>query len=192
MDQMFNEDDLLSYVHGVAPDEIASRIEAHMEKDADFRAEITVMRSLKPTLEGQEDHNQPGEFGWRRLQAEMERESHKNTPPAVQHLIGWRSAAAVLGIIVLGQTFYIATGTTNPAQYHTASEAVEAHVLAARFAETATMAQISALIRNQNGQIIDGPSASGFYRLSFESGEALHAAESHLAESPLITLLATE
>lgn len=198
MDHKFTEEDLLSFVHAKASAETASGIQEQMDRDVAFRAEIALMRGLKSTLAEAADQNQPGEFGWHRLNAAIDREEAAERRPAmvggagINRARGWRAAAAVLVVIVLGQTIYIAFDPENPAQYQTASAIVETHVLAARFSETATIAEIGALIRGLGGRIIDGPAATGFYRLSFDSDTAMQAAEPLLTVSPLVTQLAVE
>ena len=198
MDHKFTEEDLLSFVHAKASTETTSRIQEQMDRDAAFRAEIALMRGLKSALSEAVDRNKPGEFGWQRVNAAIGREEAAEPRRALVDRAGmnragaWRAAAVVLGVIALGQTIYIAFDPEDPAQYQTASAIVETHVMAARFAETATIAEIGALIRGLGGRIIDGPAASGFYRLSFDSDTAMQAAEPLLAVSPLVTQLAFE
>lgn len=193
MDHTFTEDDLLSYIHGAAPKAVASRIEKRMDQDGNFKAEIAVMRGMKSALASDEGQNHSGEFGWHRLQVALEREENKDRRPGIaQRVGGWRAVAAVLGIMVLGQAVYIATGPVDPARFQTASKGVQNHVLAVRFKDDAAIAAIGDLIRALDGRIIDGPGASGIFRMEFATQEALRAAEADLETSPLITLLAIE
>lgn len=191
----FSEDDLLEYVRGTASSVLSERIEAEIARDPAFKAEIALMRGLKPALESADTGPSSAEFGWRRLEAEIRREGAqpRNTPLLRQ--VGFLRVAAVLLLVVgLGQAGYIASllNTGEEPTYHTATKATEAYVLGIAFAPEATAAEIGGLLRDADARIIDGPSALGLYRVAFVSAEALKGGQALFQTSPLITLVAEE
>ena len=190
----FSEDDLLDYVRGVASPELAGRIEALTARDPAFKAEIALMRGLRPALQAG-DAGPPTEFGWRRLEAAIRRDGAQGRrAPSPRQAVIWRAAAAFLGIAVLGQAIYITSlPTTGEAPlYRTASDAAEEYVLGIAFAAGATAAEISDLLREAKASVIDGPSALGLYRVAFDSAEALHDGQARFQASPVIDLVAEE
>lgn len=189
----FSEDQLLTYVRGAASPALADRIEAMMARDAAFRAEIALMRALKPALQGADWGRPPGEFGWRKLETAIRRdEARRRLAPSPRQVGFWRLAAAFLGVAVLGQAAYIASipTTVEEAAYRTASGASEMHVLGVGFAPDASVAEIGDLLRDVDGRVIDGPSALGLYRVAFQSEETLREARERFQMSTLIDLVA--
>jgi hypothetical protein len=191
----FSEDELLIYVRGASSPALADRIEAMMARDPALRAEIALMRGLKPALADADTGQPPGEFGWTKLQAAIRRdEAQRHRGLSRRQLVVWRVAAAFLGVAVLGQIAYIASApmTVDDATYRTASEPTEAHVLGIGFAPDANAAEIGALLRAANARIIDGPSVLGLYRVAFPSADALQAGQAQFRASTVIDLIAAE
>jgi anti-sigma factor RsiW len=191
----FSEDDLLDYVRGAASPALAERIEATMARDPAFKAEIALMRGLKPALEGADTGPSSAEFGWRRLEAEIRRDgAQPRGAPLLRQVAILRVAAVLLVIVGLGQAGYIASllNTGEEPTYHTATKATEAYALGIAFAPEATAAEIGQLLRDADARVIDGPSALGLYRVAFGSAEALEGGQALFQASPLITLVAEE
>ena len=191
----FSEDDLLDYVRGAAAPELSDRIEATTARDPALRAEIALMRGLKPALEGGDAGRPPGEFGWKRLEAAIRRgEVELRSTPSPRQVATLRIAAAVLAIAVLGQTAYIVSDATTAedATYRTATEATAVHVLGIGFAPDAAAAEIGDLLRDVDARVIGGPSALGIYRVAFVSEQAMREAEARFRMSTLIDLVAEE
>lgn len=191
----FSEDALLDYVRGSASAALSVQIEDAMADDPALRAEIALMRGLKPALSTDDGVNAPGEFGWRKLEAEIRRETSVEQPAPVRGRASyWRMAAAVFGFAAFGQAAYIATAPQPASEvgYQTASGASEVHVLAVAFTAEATVGEISAFLREAGGRLTDGPSALGFYRVTFSSAEALDAGRVLFDGSALIELIAEE
>ncbi|WP_375173651.1 hypothetical protein [Pseudooceanicola sp.] len=189
----FDEDDILAFSRGEAPADVAARIEAAAATDETLRAELALMGGLRGALAAATDGPDTREFGWRRLQAEIAKsEDHAPEPRARPHV--WRIAAMFLGALVIGQGAYIAVapGTNNAPAFRPVSDEVAGFTLAIAFTAEAAMADIEALLRDTGGRIVDGPSAIGLYRISFESEDALAAARDRLSASPLVDLLAEE
>ena len=191
----FSEDELMDYVRGAASAGLAGRIEALMARDTGLRAEIALMRGLRPALKGADSSQPPGEFGWRRLEAAIRRgEGQRRHAAAPRRTAVWRIAAAFLGVAVLGQAAYIASisTTVDDAVYRTAFNAAESHVLGIAFAPGATAGETGDLLRAVNARVIDGPSALGLYRVAFGSAESLRDGQARFRTSPLVTLIAEE
>lgn len=189
----FDEEDLLSFSRGEASAELAARIEAVAASDATFRAELALMGGLKGALAAATDGPDAREFGWRRLEADIAK-SAGGTQAGRDRPQIWRLAAAFLGAIVIAQGAYIAVapGTDDAPGYQTVSEEVSGFTFSAAFKADAPMADVQTLLREADARIVDGPSAIGLYRLSFETEEALAAARVQLSASPLVELLAEE
>ncbi|MCB1494063.1 MAG: hypothetical protein KDJ77_20035 [Rhodobiaceae bacterium] len=192
----FSEDELLAHVRGAAPSDLSDRIDAQAARDPDLRAEIAVMRGLKPALVGDDAGNPPGEFGWRRLEAEIRKDQAASRSAVPQPRVAlWRAAAVIFGLAVLGQGAFIATTVNrapDEAVYRTASDPTGRHVLGVSYKPDATVADIDALLRDAHARTIDGPSALGLYRIAFESAEAMRAGRAKFEASGLVDLIAEE
>lgn len=191
----FSEDDLIAYTGGTAPEPLRQRIEAAMANDQDFRAEIAVMRALKTALSSDTGVNHAREFGWRKLEAEIRRDSRAPQSPKARSATSlWRAAAIVFGIAVIGQTGYLAylTGGTPEAGYRTASDPFDAFVLAIAVADNAKADATLDLLLRAKGRVIDGPGSLGLYRVAFASETALAEGRTLFQASELIELVADE
>lgn len=191
----FSEDELIDFVRGSATPELSERIGDAMALNPALQAEIALMRGLKPALARSEGINPPGEFGWRKLEAEIKREKVPGQPnAAVSRPSNWKAAAAIFGIAALGQAVFIASAQRDSVEvgYQTASNPSADHVLAIAFTAEAKAAEISALLRKVDGSLIGGPSGLGLYRVGFPSDEALITGQTQFESSDLIELLAEE
>ncbi|MFD3191870.1 hypothetical protein ACFMPD_16615 [Sedimentitalea sp. HM32M-2] len=183
-----SEDELLAHVRGASTPEQAARIEAMAARDRALRAELALMATLKGALAQATEGPDARAFGWKRLEAEIGRTAR----PAASRAPIWRIAAAVLGVVVLGQGAYIALAPGEEPLYRTVTEDAEGAVLGVAFAPAATAGEIEALLREAGGRIVDGPFANGLYRVAFADETAREAGQRVLAASPLIALLAEE
>ncbi len=188
-----DEEDLLAFARGEASADVSARIKEVAATDTTFRAELTLASGLKNTLAAATDGPDTREFGWRRLEAEIAK-SPDNTPIQGDRPQFWRFAAMFLGALVIAQGSYIALvpGTGDAPVFQTVSEEVTGFTFRVAFKAEASMTDIDALLKEYGAQIVDGPSAIGLYRLSFETESAMAAARVHLSTSPLINLLAEE
>lgn len=194
--QTFSEDDLLAYVQGRAEADLTQRIEGAAGDDPGLAAELALMIGLKPALAPENGMNSPGEFGWRRLEAAIDSDlaGAATSPPRAtpQTPIFWRVAAALLAVVVLGEAAYISTRLGPDPGYVTATETSGVDLLAISFAPDAPAQDIAALLRDAGGQIVEGPSAIGLFRVSFKDAETAQAARALFETSPLIDLIAEE
>lgn len=192
----FTQDELLDFVQGKAEPDLAARIEQARGTDTALAAELALMEGLKPAL-ALGDANPPGELGWRRLEAEIARTEAAPRPAAANtsggRLVMWKAAAVFLGIAALGQAAYLfSTPADREPVYQTATQGVDAPVLALRFQPTATEAEIRALLQSAEARLVDGPGASGLYRVAFETAEALDRARPLLAASAAVDAVIEE
>jgi hypothetical protein len=192
----YSEDELLAYIRGDAAPELFQRIEDAKAQDATLRAEIAAMRGIREALRTEDAGNPPGEFAWRKLETQIKREmqsTQKQSRPSGTMTL-WKAAAVFLAVAVLGQGAYIATigtGSDEPL-FPTATKVEEKYVLALGFAQGAEISQITGLLQQVNARIVDGPGASGLYRVSFASENAREEARGVLETSALIELVAVE
>lgn len=194
----FSEEDLHNYVTHRAGPEMVARIDDARRNDNSLHAELTLMEALKPALAGAEAPNPPGDLEWRRLQAQIRQEQASATnayvmPGPGRQIRTWQAAAVFLGCLALGQAAYLVI-ENNQSQtgYTTASQTVEKYVLAVRFVPTATEAEMSTLIRQLAARIVDGPGASGLYRLAFASASERDTALPQLQGVALVEFVAEE
>ena len=201
--ERFEEEALLAYAQGAAGAELRARIEAAMAEDEALRAEVALMRGLKPALAGADAGNAPGEFGWKRLEAEIRRETAAAAPPArFGGAALWRVAAMLLLCVALGQAGWIvsqrqdAAGglrtATDPGAHAPALAPAAVHVLGVAFAADAPSGAVSALLRAHRGRIVDGPGAVGLYRVAFRTEAARASARAAFESSALVELVAEE
>lgn len=190
-----DEDALSAYLRNEATAEDTARIEAAAKNDPALRAELALMGNLKGTLAAASDGADTREFGWRRLEAEIAKETAMAPPPRATQSHLWRVAALFLGALVLGQGAYIALapGAQEAPVYRTVSEqATSALSLAVGFASSTEMGAVQSLLNELDARIVDGPGAIGLYRLAFDTEAARDAARETLAASPLVDLIAEE
>lgn len=191
MTHSFSDDDLLAYTRGEAPEELARRIESEISQNRDLEAEIALLGALKPALAA-DAINPPGELGWRRLEAEIQREQvpHQNVDSS-SALRMWKVASVLLGLGVLGQAAYIVSMDNQPA-YNTASAVDEDHVVGLAFEPEASVSDISTLLGEVEARIVDGPGALGLYRVAFDTEKKLRSGREQLRASDLVILVADE
>lgn len=97
------DDELLAYAQGKASPALAASIDEAQTIDRSLAAELALMTGLKPALGGA---NPLGELDWRRLEADIRRETQsaraapvRSKPPA--RLAIWKAAAVVLGLVAI-------------------------------------------------------------------------------------------
>lgn len=191
-DRDFTEDELLAFVRGTAPGGLAARIETARSEDPDLAAELALMAGLGPALAGMPAASEPGEAGWERLEAAIRKEPRPANIPAAprRQLMAWRAAAAVFLAAAVIEGAWLA-GRPEPG-YQTVTSGAAEHVLAVAFRPDATEAEIRALLQAAGGRFVDGPGATGLYRVAFAGPEELAAAQSLFSEAAIVGMLAGE
>lgn len=201
-----------AYLRGDLDSEAVAELEAAAKLDPEIAADIELQRNLKEAITLSEE--KPAENGWDKLQAAMGADvplQQKNTPSlalvssqekveettdvaAVNSNAAkgvnpfWRIAAVALAIV--GVTQLSLFGANNESQsnlYLTASEAGHAPnaTLKLGFKETALLSDMTDVLAETGGKIINGPSALGLYAVTFETSEACLSAHEKLSSKDI-------
>lgn len=174
-----DEQDMLDdYVRNRLAEDDRRQVESAVQADPRLAAELAVLKSLSGVLREDASDGLDPEFGWRRLSRAIDGEARPPHSVAPDHARWWRYAAALLGVVVLGQALLLFGGRApfeQEARFEFASEQTPAApdpMLIIAFQPDATEASIRALLDETGGRIADGPSANALYRIAFETGEA--------------------
>jgi anti-sigma-K factor RskA len=188
---MDRDDAILDYLQGRLPPAERERFEASMAGDPALAAEVAVMRAARDGLADAPRHDR-ADAVWDRLSAAID------APPvaANQNRPLWRQFAryaAVAALAVVSWQVAIAPLITDaPPVYRAASDGGDGFVLQVRFADGATMAEITALLSQFDGAIVGGPGALGLLRVSFADEAArARALEGLTAQSALVDFAQT-
>ena len=189
---------LLDYVQGRLEPAEASALEQEAAENEMLAAELAMLSSVRTIIKdsvGVSEGVGQQSIGWARLSRAIKAEKAAKpcqTTPILRHLTessrnAWRAAAAVMGVITLGQSAALLNiaSNTEPARYQTVSEesACE-HPAAIIFNGKATESDLRNLLIDVGGQIKDGPSAMGLYRLCFRSELEIERALKRFEEKP--------
>lgn len=163
---MDRDDTLLAYLQGKLTPEDRARFEAEMAADPALAAEVEVMRAVRTNLSDAPQHAQ-ADAVWDRLSAAIGTppQAANQNRPYLRRLAGY-AAVAVLAVVCWQVALVPLIGDVAPV-YRTASEDGAGFPLQVRFADGATMSEITALLSDLDGTITDGPGALGLLRLSF-------------------------
>lgn len=192
----FSEEEVSAFVRGQATAALSQEITQEMAQNAELRAEVSLQKGLKHALAGLATGMPPGELGWYRLEVALKNDA-KQAPAQtavqpVSHPGYWRIAAIALGVAVLVQGAFLAAPSITPdeARFETASRTEAVFELAIAFRDDASIAEISVALEQSGAQLSDGPSASGLFRVRFETQDALNEGQKHLQEADVVTLVA--
>lgn len=201
-----------AYLRGELEREDVAKLEAAAKTDPEIAADIDFQRNLRSAAV--EDVSE--ESGWDRLQAAMKSEApapaktpvlalvssqtdisspiaaNSNDPKSVSPF--WRIAAIALAVASIGQVTLSAMNTEPAADiYLTASEAgyIQDATLKVGFSETALLGDVTNILTETDGKIVDGPSALGLYAVTYQSPEACIAAQARLSNSETQPLVGT-
>lgn len=186
---MDRDEDILNYLQGRLQPVDRARFEADMSRDATLAADVALMRDVRADLASGPRH-EAADAVWSRLSAAIDaapRAANQNRP-------FWTQAAryaAVAAVAVVSWQFGVAPLiTASPDVYRSASEGRSGFVLQVRFTDAATLGDITILLVDVGGTIVDGPSALGFMRVSFADDAAREQALDTLqARSDLVTIV---
>jgi hypothetical protein len=130
-----------------------------------LEAEHRFLERLRQAVRGEEDTG-PGELGWRRLQRsiQQERQSGWNN--------WWKGAAIAASVALAAQSGFVWWDAERPGGFEPMTEplAQVAPQIQMRLRPDASAADIQALLNALDLRIVDGPSASGVYRLTGPAG----------------------
>lgn len=201
-----------AYLRGDLASEKVLELEAAAKLDPEIAADIELQRNLREFITLSEE--KPAEDGWEKLQAAMaaavppQQEStpslalvpsqdkveeprnlmaaNSNEPKGVNPF--WRIAAIALAIVGVTQISFSGANSESPSNlYLTASEAGHTPnaTLKLGFAETALLSDMTDILGQTGGKIINGPSALGLYSVTFETSEACLSAYVKLSSAEL-------
>ncbi len=180
-------DELIDFVRGRSSETSTARIADAAAHDPKLAAEIGVLRAMHAELE-RAAADEPGaqELEWARISRAINAER-----PAfsAQRAPIWRIAAAVLGVVAVGEAAYIglADRGAGVARYATASDQPTtlqpAYLAQATFSPDAVERDIRELLLSLDGRFVDGPSALGVYRVSFASADLRDAGVAALKDA---------
>ncbi|WP_172332736.1 hypothetical protein [Mangrovicoccus sp. HB161399] len=190
--QDFSEDELMSFIRGTAPADLAARIAASRDRDPALAAELALMAGLGPALADEPGAGTPDGTGWARLEEAIRLEPRAANVPAAprRQLMAWRAAAAVFLLAAVAEGAWIA-GRPEPG-YQTVTSGTAEHVLAVGFRPDATEAEMRTLLQSAQGRLVGGPGAAGLYRVAFADEAALDAGRDLLGAAGIVELVAEE
>ncbi len=160
------------YVNRALGEGERNEVDQLLQEDGTARQEVEFLTAVREGVRNQQ-YGSPGEFGWRRLQGEIERD-RRGAQGAARW---WRPAmaAAALVIIVQGGVLFSLV-TEQPAYKPLGEPASTGAVLQVAFKPSATEREIRQLLREVDGSLITGPSALGLYRIRLGSDDVNHIA----------------
>jgi len=180
-----NEDtnlyDLLpDYLQGRLSSAETSYFESALNKNAHLRAELEFLTKLSENLKADADDFEPGEFGWSRLNRDIDasmpdQSGESQTPkyPATPKF--WRYAAMALAVLSVGQGALLIqkpTQVNENARYVTVSSTSQDYVGAIiGFNPEASEAELREVLHASHAEIISGPSPLGLYTVRFTTTE---------------------
>lgn len=160
------DDALVAFAnHTLDPTEQA-KLEAHLAACDRCREELDWLTTLRAGMQA-EPLPAVDEVGLARLMRAVKAEQ-RSTPSTTSAPSWWRGAMAAAVLVMLVQFGVIAVQWQPDAGYQPLSETgqVVGPVLQVRFAPTASLAEIQALLEQIEGRIVDGPGALGLYRIA--------------------------
>jgi anti-sigma factor RsiW len=185
------------YLNGTLSPEEHARVEAYLEQGGEAaKAELELQRQIQSQASEWHEGSTPGEFGWKRLQRDLQRDTEKKKDP--KRGSNWLRPAMAAAIAVIVIQGVLLNSLWSPDQTDglqpLSGTVAETSALQVMFQPEATALQIRKLLQEIGAVVVDGPSASGIYRLSLADDsmvnrklaiQKLHAAKGvieHVAE----------
>ena len=196
-----------AYLRGDLDAEDVVKLEAAAKKDPEIAADIELQRNLRAAAD-----DKPVDGGWDRLQAAIRSEAERpqadvptlslvssqeeittvaainaansNQPSGVNPF--WRIAAVALAVVSLGQVALSGMETESASDvYLTVSETgyLPNATLKVGFSEAALLADMTDILTQTNGKVVNGPSALGLYSVTYETPSSCSAAQSKLSHA---------
>lgn len=163
-------EELLAFLaNGTIDDHDRAELERALAADEALRAERDFVARLRLGVKAASEAPDPGELPLRRALKRIEREEARDRRPSRW----WRAAAIAAGVAVVIQSGVIvrqlyAPPAGGPALLGEERPAEGRAVLQVVFAPEAREGEIRALLREVHGEIVDGPSAAGVYRVALD------------------------
>jgi hypothetical protein len=171
----------------LSPEEQAE-VDVAAAADPQVAAELKSLRAIGDAIRTAETPTSPGALGWARLQRDLRKSAPSRT--SALRADAWRWVAVAACLIVVAQTLaltavlsrrddvLVAAGDSGAAQ--------RAFIAQIVFKPDAREQDIRALLLDVKGTLVDGPSALGVYKASFQSEEEARAAVDKLRAQPEI------
>ena len=165
-----SEDELLPWlVNGTLTGDEKARVEAWLAANQDSETLRGFDEAVREHVKA-EQVGSPGAFGLRRLQKAIARERESATPltagPAANDNRWWKPAIAAAALVILVQGGVILDQFNDRGDYQPLGvEQQTGKIVQVEFNPDASNQEVSDLLRSLDLQIIDGPAASGLYRL---------------------------
>lgn len=182
---MDRDDQILSYIQDRLSPDARQAFEQSMAADPALASEVDVLLAAR-RLSAQSDTEALPSDGWHRLSASIDAEDQ---PPANENRAPWATLAkaasiAALSIGIWQFAIYPRISAPPPDTFTPASQSLTAPALQVIFTPEARTADVSELIYEIGGTIVDGPGAIGLYRIAFEDQTSRAAAQTALAQRP--------
>lgn len=164
---MDRDDEILDYVQNRLPPVGREQFEKAMAKDKSLAAEVDLMRSVRAELKAGPTHKNEDAV-WDKLSATIDpapQHANENRRPWLQVL---QYATVAVVAVATWQFAVVPRISVMPGEFRAASEQSGDFVVQVKFIESATIGEITDLLRPLNGTITDGPSALGLVRVSFK------------------------
>jgi anti-sigma factor RsiW len=174
------------YVNGTLTDKERERVERFLDQQPEYRTEVDLLRAARGQVQRTGDGNSPGSLGWKRLQRQIEQESGDDAKGA-DSPSWWRPAmaAALVVIVFQGVLLLQQQSTVEPLYQPLSGPEAPGARLQVSFVPSTGEQEIRTLLLELGLVVVDGPSASGIYRLKAVDGTegSLQAAEQALRQS---------
>lgn len=168
-------------------------LEAAIVSDPDLARELDALLGMRDTMRAEEMPASPGASGLARLMGEID--AQDINPALVDTSVPanlpwaprlWKIAAVVLLALLVGQNLYSGRDAGPNLRLASGESGAldEGPSLRVGFAETATEAEIRAVMLDLGLVFVDGPSALGLYTLQAQDAAALDAALQDLSKRP--------
>ena len=174
---------LAHYAAGRCTPEEAQAVEAALRQRPELAGELELLRNLRARIrETETETAAPGEFGWARLKRELNHES--NRTQALRS--PWAKFAAIAASALLVVQVLIWQDQRDDTYRTLGDEPAVGVIVQIKFQPEATQAQVQALLREVDAEIVAGPSAAELYRvrltLSADDTAAVAAAMTRLQQ----------
>lgn len=162
------------YVNGTLEGEERQAVEAYLERSADARDEVELLRQLRQQVKDQEFENSPGELGLQRLKREIKQVAEQQkgsgdrmTGKVLTVASFWRplAVAACLAVVIQAGVMVGMNSGVIPTGDEVAVAGKSQAVLQVTFAPEATEQDIREVLQAAGASIADGPTALGIYNL---------------------------
>lgn len=167
------------YVNGTLDDTELSLVEAALNDSPDLRDQVAFLQSLRDSIQTDDTQSIGGELGLARLMREID------VPPKAANLtkapafhFSKLAAGAIAAAIALAFGAGVSVGPQDPV-YIQASGGETSGSIIVSFQPNVSLELVAETLLSHGVIIVDGPSASAYYRLAlFEAGDIYSTAES--------------